>query len=134
MRALVSTSTRSSGGFIPPLTSARRYGSSLASSSQPGVSEYRIVAKLVVKAKTINAPGYKYGPFRVWGDVAASEYYRIFSDPTQDVFELLRILPLGFGQSGIVRPDISSAGCADDEGRETRCERTPACILRTVAH
>jgi 5-methylcytosine-specific restriction endonuclease McrA len=64
---------------------------------QPGVSEYRIVAKLVVKAKTINAPGYKYGPFRVWGDVAASEYYRIFSDPTQDVFELLRILPLASG-------------------------------------
>ncbi len=33
-----------------------------------GRSEYRLLARLNVVAKTINAPGYQYGSYRVWGD------------------------------------------------------------------
>jgi hypothetical protein len=62
-----------------------------------GLSEYRILARLVIRAKTINPPSYKYGPFRVWGDLKLSQYFKVTEDPTSDAFELLRVLPLGSG-------------------------------------
>ena len=62
-----------------------------------GLSEYRILAKLVVRSKTINPPSYKYGPFRVWGDLKLSQYFRVNADVKQDAFELLRLLPLDSG-------------------------------------
>lgn len=58
---------------------------------------YRLAAKLVIRAKIINAPGYKYGPYRVWGDLDASVYFKIRETPADDVFELLRGLPLESG-------------------------------------
>lgn len=64
---------------------------------ESGRSEYRIVAKLFIRAKTINPPSYKYGPFRVWGDLQASQYYRVRLDQMDDAFELLRLLPLNSG-------------------------------------
>lgn len=62
-----------------------------------GQSQYRLLAKLLIRAKTINAPSYKYGPYRVWGDLEKSTYYRLKSDNKDDLFELLRLLPLGTG-------------------------------------
>ncbi|MCY3023394.1 MAG: HNH endonuclease [Planctomycetota bacterium] len=62
-----------------------------------GLSEYRILAKLIVCAKTINPPSYKYGPFRVWADLSLSEYYRATVDPKHDAYELLRLIPLASG-------------------------------------
>ncbi|MEI7822018.1 MAG: HNH endonuclease signature motif containing protein [Verrucomicrobiota bacterium] len=62
-----------------------------------GQTEYRILASLVVQAKTINPPSYGYGPFRVWGDVKVSRYYRVTEDSRQDAFELIRLLPLDSG-------------------------------------
>lgn len=38
---------------------------------------YHIVARLVIRAKTLNDPNYKYGKYRVWGDLNASKYYLI---------------------------------------------------------
>lgn len=75
-----------------------------------GLSEYRILAKLVVRAKTINPPSYKYGPFRVWGDLKLSQYFRVTPDLNQDAFELLRLLPLDSGsfQNG-TRSTIANA-------------------------
>lgn len=64
---------------------------------QSGLSEYRIVAKLVVRAKTINPPSYKYGPFRVWGDLQASQYFQVRQTSMDDAYELLRLLPLQSG-------------------------------------
>lgn len=60
-------------------------------------SEYRILAKLVVRSKTINPASYKYGPFRVWGDLRLSQYYRVASESDHDAYELLRVLPLDSG-------------------------------------
>lgn len=62
-----------------------------------GRSEYRILAKLVVRSKTINPPSYAYGPFRVWGDLELSQYFKVTSEPAQDAYELLRLLPLDSG-------------------------------------
>src|SRR4051794_35520776 len=62
-----------------------------------GLSEYRVVARLLIRAKTINPPGDKYGPFRVWGDLSLSEYFRVTTNSAQDAFELLRLLPLDSG-------------------------------------
>lgn len=62
--------------------------------------EYRMVARLVVRAKTINPPGFTYGEFRVWGDLGRSEYYRVDDNPAHDAYELLRGLPLHSGTLG----------------------------------
>jgi hypothetical protein len=54
-----------------------------------------LAAKLVVRSKTLNAPGYRYGKYRVWGDLARSRYFHVCPDVPQDeAFELLRGLPL----------------------------------------
>lgn len=37
---------------------------------------YVMAAELVVRAKTINAPGFRYGRYRVWGDLARSRYFK----------------------------------------------------------
>lgn len=65
-----------------------------------GLAQFRIAARLVVRSKTINPPGYKYGPYRIWGDLTHSRYYRVDSDAVNDAFELLQKLPLDSGSLG----------------------------------
>nr|VFJ77900.1 MAG: hypothetical protein BECKFW1821C_GA0114237_11477 [Candidatus Kentron sp. FW] len=55
-------------------------------------TEYRLLARLNVSHKTINAPSYPYGPFRIWGDTRNSRYFKVTADQNEDVFELLRLL------------------------------------------
>ena len=50
---------------------------------------YYIVARLVIRSKTFNAPEYKYGKYRVWGDLGRSKYYQVGS---QESSALLRQL------------------------------------------
>jgi len=57
-----------------------------------GRNEYRLLARLNVASKTINAPEYKYGPYRIWGDTRLSRYFKATNDNREDVFELLRLL------------------------------------------
>ena len=57
-----------------------------------GNSEYRLLARLNMIAKTINAPDYQYGPYRVWGDTASSRYFKVTKNSKDDIFELLRLL------------------------------------------
>lgn len=57
-------------------------------------SQYRILARLNVNLKTINAPSYRYGAYRVWGDLSSSRYLKVSPDPREDAYELLRILPM----------------------------------------
>jgi hypothetical protein len=77
---------------------------------QSGHSEFRIVAKLVIRAKTINPPTYKYGPFRIWGDLQASQYYRVRLNKMDDAFELLRLTPLDSGSfKGCERTNLAQA-------------------------
>lgn len=37
--------------------------------------EYVMAAQLIVKAKTRNSPKFRYGGYRVWGDLVASRYF-----------------------------------------------------------
>lgn len=50
---------------------------------------YPLVGRLVIRAMTLNAPGYKYGRHRVWGDLERSRYY---SAKGPDASALLRTL------------------------------------------
>lgn len=73
-------------------------------------SEYRLLACLEITHKTINAPGYPYGPYRLWGDTARSRYFRLTEDPRDDVFELLRLLPIhGIGLADKNRSTLAQA-------------------------
>ncbi|MFG0330111.1 MAG: HNH endonuclease [Phycisphaerales bacterium] len=49
---------------------------------------YALAAQLVIKAKTLNPPGYRYGKYRVWGDLERSRYFHI--DAQTDVESTLR--------------------------------------------
>ena len=53
---------------------------------------YALAADLVVSAKTINPKGFRYGPYRVWGDLRRSRYFQIDQQP--DVSQLIRGLDL----------------------------------------
>jgi 5-methylcytosine-specific restriction enzyme A len=39
--------------------------------------QYFLLAHLIIKAKTLNAPGYKYGKYRIWGDEKFSKYFEL---------------------------------------------------------
>lgn len=62
-----------------------------------GRNEYRLAARLIIRAKTINSPSYKYGSYRVCGDVMASSYFYIEKTSEHDVFELLKLLEMESG-------------------------------------
>jgi hypothetical protein len=57
-----------------------------------------IVAKLVVRSKTVNPPGFRYGDYRVWGDLQRSRYFKVrVNERADEAFELLRRLPFVSG-------------------------------------
>jgi hypothetical protein len=49
---------------------------------------YVLAAELVVSAKTMNPRGYRYGPYRVWGDLRSSRYFSVDGQP--DISVLIR--------------------------------------------
>jgi 5-methylcytosine-specific restriction protein A len=57
---------------------------------QDGV--YVLAAELVVKATTRNPPGYRYGPFRLWGDLERSRYFALAGQ--DDITPLIRSLSI----------------------------------------
>lgn len=38
---------------------------------------YALAAELVVRTRTHNAPGFRYGKYRVWGDIEESRYFQL---------------------------------------------------------
>ncbi len=57
-----------------------------------------VVAKLVVRSRTINPLEFKYGDYRVWGDSGRSRYFKLrLEDAGEEAFDLLRKLPLVSG-------------------------------------
>jgi 5-methylcytosine-specific restriction enzyme A len=57
-------------------------------SDQVGMAYY-VVARLVVRAKTYNEPGYQYGRYRIWGDLNRSSYYKVGNHDTSDLLRRL---------------------------------------------
>ncbi|MBL8604923.1 MAG: HNH endonuclease [Myxococcales bacterium] len=74
----------------PRLHSAIDVGESLwlvTGRPSPHGTAYVLAARLVITAKTHNAAGYRYGRFRLWGDLAKSRY---FTHQGPDASALLR--------------------------------------------
>jgi hypothetical protein len=62
---------------------------------------YVMAAELVIKAKTFNPSGYRYGPYRVWGDLERSPYFKISEQ--RDVTPLIRGLSIKAGGATLGR-------------------------------
>ncbi len=63
---------------------------------RPGDGAYVLVAELIAKAKTINHPrlakAYRYGPYRLWGDLSRSRYF--LAEGQAPIDQLIRKLSL----------------------------------------
>ena len=53
---------------------------------------YSLAAELVISAKTINPRGFRYGSYRVWGDLGRSRYFSVEVQP--DISALIRSLSI----------------------------------------
>jgi 5-methylcytosine-specific restriction protein A len=60
-----------------PLLHSIDIGDSLWAFTRMKDGRYAIAAQLVVRAKTINPPGFRYGKYRVWGDLTQSRYFQV---------------------------------------------------------
>jgi hypothetical protein len=57
-----------------------------------------LAARLIVRAKTVNPLGYKYGDYRVWGDLERSRYFKVRPEVASDeAFRILQQLPMVSG-------------------------------------
>jgi 5-methylcytosine-specific restriction protein A len=73
-----------------PLLHEIGIGDSLWAFTRKLDGRYALAAQLVVSAKTLNPRGFRYGPYRVWGDLERSRYFRIDEQP--DISLLIRTL------------------------------------------
>ena len=58
-----------------PLLHQIGIGESLWAFTRNTDGRYVLAAELVISAKTMNPRGYRYGPYRVWGDLTRSRYF-----------------------------------------------------------
>lgn len=56
-------------------------GESLWAFTRRADGRYVLAAELVVSAKTRNPKGYRYGPYRIWGDLRTSRYFAVGEQP-----------------------------------------------------
>jgi hypothetical protein len=73
-----------------PLLHAIDRGDSMWAFTRRRDGLYVLAAELVVSAKTLNPRGYRYGRFRLWGDLVRSRYFALGQQP--DVTVLVRSL------------------------------------------
>jgi len=75
-----------------PLLHEVAIGESLWAFTRKLDGRYALAAELVISAQTMNPRGFRYGPYRVWGDLQRSRYFRVEEQP--DVSQLIRSLSL----------------------------------------
>lgn len=90
-------------------------GDSVWAFTRNAVGAYVLAAELVVRAKTSNAPGFRYGPYRVWADVPRSRFFQVDGQAsTEGVLRELSIRPaarvLGQGFQGLAAVQTITAG------------------------
>ena len=56
-------------------------GESLWAFTRGRNGRYVLAAELVISAKTRNSKGYRYGPYRAWGDLRQSRYFAVGEQP-----------------------------------------------------
>ena len=76
-------------------------GDSLWAFTRTPAGLYVLAAELVVRAKTRNPGEYRYGTYRLWGDLERSRYFRTAGQP--DISELIRRLSVKAGASVLGR-------------------------------
>ena len=64
-----------------PLLHSIDVGDSLWAFTKNKINNYVLAAQLVVKAKTYNSENFRYGRYRVWGDLILSKYFNVTSQP-----------------------------------------------------
>jgi hypothetical protein len=67
-------------------------GDSLWAFTRTADGHYVLAAELVVQAKTMNRPDFRYGDYRVWGNVDWSRYFRVEGAPS--VEQIIRSLSI----------------------------------------
>ena len=79
-----------------PLLHEVDIGGSLWAFTRMPTKEYVLAAELIVSAKTINSPGFRYGEYRVWGHLRDSRYFSTVEHPSVEcVIRSLSIKPQG---------------------------------------
>jgi 5-methylcytosine-specific restriction protein A len=73
-----------------PLLHQIGIGESLWAFTRKIDGRYALAAELVISAKTMNQRGFRYGPYRVWGDLLRSRYFGVDEQP--DISTLIRSL------------------------------------------
>lgn len=73
-----------------PLLHQIEMGDSLWAFTRNRNGQYVLAAELIVKAKTQNPPNFRYGRYRLWGDVHHSRYFQIEGQP--GVEQIIRVL------------------------------------------
>jgi 5-methylcytosine-specific restriction enzyme A len=69
----------------PQLASARPGDSLWAFTRRKRDGLYVLAAELVVRALTRNPPNYRYGRYRIWGELAATRYFDLDIAPSVDL-------------------------------------------------
>ena len=67
-------------------------GQSLWAFTRAADGRYALAAELVVRAKTFNPPKFRYGKYRLWGDLQKSRYFQVGGQP--NVEQVIRSLSL----------------------------------------
>jgi hypothetical protein len=75
-----------------PVMHAVEKGDSLWAFTRTSDGRYVLAAELVVQAKTVNRPDFRYGKYRVWGDVDRSRYFRV--EGATSVEQIIRSLSI----------------------------------------
>lgn len=70
-------------------------GQSLWAFTRASDGRYALAAEIVVRAKTLNAPSFRYGKYRLWGDLQKSRYFQVEHQP--NIEQVIRSLSLKTG-------------------------------------
>lgn len=75
-----------------PLLHEVAIGDSLWAFTRRRDGVYVLAAELVIKAKTLNPKSFRYGQYRVWGDLRLSRYFQVEGQP--DITRLVKSLSI----------------------------------------
>ena len=91
-------------------------GQSLWAFTRAKDGRYALAAELIVRAKTLNPPSFRYGKYRIWGDLQKSRYFDVDNQP--NIEQVIRSLSLKtdavyLGQSFQGHAAVRRIGTAD---------------------
>lgn len=76
-----------------PLLHSIDIGDSLWAFTRNRSGRYVLAAELIVKAKTQNPPSFRYGPYRIWGELSQSRYF-LADESSPSAEQVLRSLSI----------------------------------------